>query len=139
MQTSQASVPRTTAPLLRRLGVVAGATGAAVITWFLIEALGHDIVGPAFGDSPPMDVSLAPVTVSAVLAGLAATAALAAFERFSSRPRRSWRVLAGLVFLVSLGGPLGGTGVEAYDRLALLLLHAVVATGLIVWLPGGDK
>lgn len=43
------------------------------------------------------------------------------------------------MFLVSLGGPLGGTGVEAYDRLALLLLHAVVATGLIVWLPGGDK
>lgn len=119
-------------PARRRLVVVLASMAAAALVWAIVEAgLGYDLQAPSMGDSTGMDIGPAAVLISAGVAGLAAWASLATLERWSSRPRLIWTVLATVVFLISLGGPLGGEGIDTAHRTALLALHTVVALGLI--------
>jgi hypothetical protein len=66
-------------------------------------------------------------------AGLVGWAWLAVLERTVRRPRLVWTVTAVVVFVLSLGGPAGGTDVGAV--LALFCLHLVVAAVLVAGLP----
>jgi hypothetical protein len=128
--TFKPSVSTTTSP--RRPLFVLAAVVAPVVVWTILEAgFGHDLRAPAMGGSPGMDIKLTAVVAAGAAAGLAAWASLAALERWGSRPRTMWTALAVAVFLVSLGGPLGGDGVTTAHRWMLIALHGAVAGVLI--------
>lgn len=138
------SASTTTSPRRRRLLFVLGAVVAPVVAWTILESgFGYDLRAPAMRGSPGMDIGLTAVVAAAATAGLAAWASLAALERWSSRPRTMWTVLAVAVFLVSLGGPLGGDGATTAHRWMLIALHVAVAGALIPGLAatarGGRK
>ncbi len=95
-----------------RLLAVAGATGAALALWTVVKlAFGLDLRGPAFGASTESsDVGPAQVVIVGLLASLAGWGLLAVLERFTSRVRHLWALVALVVLIGSLGGPLSGTG-----------------------------
>jgi hypothetical protein len=70
------------------------------------------------------------VVVSALLAGLAGWALLALLERFTSRARTVWLVVAAVVLLLSLAGPLGA-GADAATTAVLVGMHLAVGAVLI--------
>lgn len=110
---------------------------AAALVGVIVEAgVGYDLWTPAMGGSPGMDIGAGAVLISSGVAGLAAWGSLAALERWSPRPRLIWTIVATLVFLISLGGPLSGEGIDTANRAALVALHTVVAMGLIPGLAG---
>ena len=115
----------------RALTVVAAAVGAFLV-WAVVElGFRYDLRAPAMGESPAMDIGPWAVLAASLGTGLLAWAVLAAVERWTSSPRLTWTVLAVVAFVVSLGGPLGGVGVEASTRGMLVLLHLAVAAVLI--------
>jgi hypothetical protein len=92
-----------------RLLAVAGATGAALALWAVVtQALGLDLRGPAFGaDAEPSDVGPAQVLIGSLLASLAGWGLLAVLERVTARARGPWMLVAVVVLIGSLGGPVG--------------------------------
>ncbi|MBQ1042966.1 MULTISPECIES: DUF6069 family protein [unclassified Micromonospora] len=115
-----------------RLLTVLAAAAAPLLGWLVAVPLaGVDLV--ARTGSTDQRVTPVAVVVSALLAGLAGWALLALLERLTARARTVWTVVAGLVLLVSLLGPLGGA-VGAAARLTLVAFHllagAVLITGL---------
>lgn len=131
-RTSSPATPAGQRPAGRRLVVVLATMAAAAVVWVIVEAgFGYDLRAPAMGGSTGMDIGPAAVLTSSGVAGLAAWGSLAGLERWSPRPRLIWTVLATVVFLISLGGPLSGEGVDTANRAALVALHTVVAVGLI--------
>lgn len=116
-----------------RLLAVGGAALAALCVWVLATAaFDLDLRQPAFETGKDaQDLSAGWVVVVGAFAALAGWALLALLERFTERAARIWLVLAGVVFLFSLGGPLSGDGVTADNRLALLAMHAAVAAVVI--------
>ena len=117
----------------RRLRAVAAGVLAAVVGWVIIEGVaGVDLRAPAFdGTTATQDIGLGAVIFTSLIASLAAWGLLAALERYSSRPRRDWTILAVAGLVLSLGGPLSGTGIDATERGLLALLHLIVAAVLI--------
>jgi hypothetical protein len=75
------------------------------------------------------------VTVTSGVASLAAWGLLALLERLTAHPRTLWTAIAVLALLISLGGPLSGTGITSANRVALALMHLSVAAVLIPLLP----
>lgn len=119
-------------PARRRLAVVLATMAATALVWAIVElGFGLNLGAPAMGGASGMDIGPGAVLASSGVAGLAAWGLLAALERWSPRPRSIWTVLATVVFLVSLGAPLSGEGIDGANRAALVALHAVVALGLI--------
>jgi hypothetical protein len=116
-----------------RFLTVAGATGAALALWAVVEVVfGLDLRGPAFAaNTEPSHVGPAQVLVVSLLASLAGWGLLAVLERFTSRARGSWALVAAVVLIGSLGGPLSGTGATTGERAALVGLHLVVGAVLI--------
>lgn len=133
--TPVATVPTADATTRRRARLVAvvGAVGAALALWAVAEvAFGLDLRGPAFAPSAePSDVGPAQVLVASLLAALAGWGLLAALERFTARARGLWALVAVVMVIGSLGGPLSGTGVTTANRWALVGLHLVVGAVLI--------
>jgi hypothetical protein len=117
---------------LRRLTVLAGAVVAAVLLWALFTALTGDLLVHRAGQAP-LRVTAPAVLATALVVGLAAWGTLALAERLLRRPVRTWRIVAAVVLLLSLAGPLGG--VDAGTKLALATLHATVGAILIAALP----
>ncbi|MEU4625735.1 DUF6069 family protein [Actinoplanes sp. NPDC023801] len=74
------------------------------------------------------------VAITAILAGAAAWGLLAILERTVRRPARTFRIVASIVLLLSLAGPLAGIGTGS--RLGLLGMHLTVGLALIIGLPG---
>lgn len=112
------------------------AVGSAAVLWALITQVGGvDLRAPVFqGSVSSSPVGLGQVAVASGLASLAAWGILTLMERRVRRVRSVWLATAGVAFLLSLGGPLSGTGVSAADRAFLVLLHldvAAVVTGLL--------
>ena len=107
---------------------VAAAVGAAVVIWTLITRVGGgDLRAPAFqGSASSSAVGLGQVVVVSGLASLAAWGILTLLRQRIRRVRPAWLSIAGVAFLLSLGGPLSGTGVSATDRTFLVLLHVIV-------------
>ena len=124
-------VPTTTRS--QRLLTVAAAVVAAVGGWVLIEGIGGvDLRAPAFdGSTASQDVGLGAVVFASLVAGVAAWGLLALLERSIRRPRRTWTVFAVAGLIVSLGGPMSGTGIDPTHRGLLVVLHVIVAAVLI--------
>lgn len=115
-----------------RLVAVVAAVGAALALWAVVElAFDHDLRGPAAGAATVLDVGPAQVLAGSLLAALAGWGLLALLERVIARARDLWAVIAVVVLIGSLGGPLSGTGVTTADRWALVGLHLVVGVVLI--------
>jgi Family of unknown function (DUF6069) len=115
----------------RALTVAAGAAGALLLWTVNGPWAGRDLLVEQ-GDTT-RTVGPVAVVVTALVAGLAAWALLAGLERAVRRPVRTYRIIASIVLLLSLAGPLGG--VDTAARLALLGLHLTVGVALIVGLP----
>jgi hypothetical protein len=113
---------------LKRAGVVAAAVVAAEIVFLLVHlAAGVTIAVPGQGD-----IGALAVGITAAVAGLLAWALLAILERATRRGRTVWLVIASVVLLVSLAGPLGAATAGAV--VALAALHLTVGLVLIVGL-----
>lgn len=117
----------------RRAAAVVAAVVAAVAVWLLIEvAIGVDLQAPAFeGSQQGFDVGSLEVVMTSALASLAAWVLLGLLERWSRRPGPVWTWIAIGAFVVSLSGPMSGTGIPTPHRWLLALLHVVVAAVLI--------
>ncbi|MEU8071375.1 DUF6069 family protein [Micromonospora sp. NPDC048169] len=115
-----------------RLLTVLAVTAAALLGWVVaVPVAGVELI--ARSGSTDQRVTPVAVVVSTLLAGLAGWALLAVLERLTGRARSAWTVVAVLVLLVSLLGPLGG-GVGGAAKLTLVALHLVVGAVLITGL-----
>ncbi|MGH8915074.1 MAG: DUF6069 family protein [Acidimicrobiia bacterium] len=116
-----------------RLRAVVAAVLAAGAGWTVVEVLGGvDLRAPAFdGSGAGQDVGLVAVVLTSLVASLSAWGLLAVLERYLVRARRIWTVLVLTGFVISLGGPMSGTGIDATDRALLAVLHLIVAAVLI--------
>jgi hypothetical protein len=117
-----------TSLLARRAAVPAGTVAAALAVFLMLHGLAVDLTvrgGPHIG--------AVTVALTALFAALAGWAFLSALERITTWPRRIWYPVALAVFLLSLLGPLGGTGTGA--RLGLAALHLTVAAIVAPGLP----
>lgn len=109
--------------------VVLGAAGAALLGWVVaVPVAGIDLVADT-GGGATQRVGAVSVVLAGLLVGLAGWGLLAVLERFTARGRLIWTVLAVLVLLVSLAGPLGGATAAA--RLTLAGMHVLVGVILI--------
>ncbi|SDL41830.1 DUF6069 family protein [Nonomuraea jiangxiensis] len=113
----------------RTVLTVIGAPAAALAVWALaVPVAGMTLtVRMGVGTQP---VGPESVLMASLVAGLAGWALLALLERFASRPRRIWTVVALVVLALSLLGPLG-SAVGVATTLVLLLLHLVVGAVLV--------
>jgi hypothetical protein len=104
----------------------------ALVVWAVAElGFGIDLRSPANGSEASWDVNPAVVVATSGVASLAAWGLLALLERLTAHPRTVWTAIAVLALLISLGGPLSGTGVTGANRVALALMHLAVAAVLI--------
>jgi hypothetical protein len=117
----------------RAITVLAGAAGALLL-WTVDVPWGGLDLAVRRGDTV-QPVGPAAVAVTALVAGLAAWGLLTLLERTVRRPARTYRIIASIVLILSLAGPLG-SGVGTSSRLALLGLHITVGAALIIGLPG---
>lgn len=116
----------------RRAGVraagVAGAVAAAVIVWAVAALLGVDPeVTP--GTDDVQTVEAGSVIVVSAAASLAGWGSLAVLERLWSRGRQVWTVVAVVVLVASLAGPLAGVTTAA--TVSLAVMHLAVGAVLI--------
>jgi hypothetical protein len=132
MTTTTAHPTRTS--LSRNAITVAGATAGALVLWAVeTRLLGVDLaVGTGDVVQPVTGVSVA---ATALVAGLAATLTAWLLVRVAPRHcRTGWTVLASVVLLVSLLGPLGATSPAAV--VSLVALHLLVGLTLLFGLRG---
>jgi len=111
---------------------VAGSVLAALLIWVVaVPVAGVDLQatgGP--GSTELVAVPVGAVLAMSLLAPLAGWALLALLERFTSKAKTAWTVVAIVVLVISYGGPLLGAGIPGSSRLTLALMHTAV--GLIV-------
>jgi hypothetical protein len=132
MATTSGQRNRLSSKLIHRSATVVGATAAALATWGLaVPVAGIELDVRVGGETS--DVGVGEVAVTAALAALTAWATLVLLERWTANARKSWTILAALVLLASLAGPLG-SAVGAGAALALIAMHVVVGAILIVML-----
>jgi hypothetical protein len=115
----------------RRWLVVLGTRASATALSGIEVALGIDLVVRQ-GDRTQHIDSLA-VTLTSLVVGFLAWGSLTLAERLSAKGRTAWRVLAAVVLLLSLTGPLAAVSLSA--GLGLLALHLVVGGLLLLVLP----
>lgn len=121
-----------------RLIAVAAAVVAAVAIWVIaVPVFGLELVAPPGPDeTAPQAVPFGAVVMASLVASLAGWALLAVLERFLSRARTVWTVVASIVMVLSLAGPLlGDAGVPVACRITLALMHVAVGAVLITQLP----
>ncbi len=115
--------------LILRSAAVAAAVAGALVTWVVAAPIaGIELEVRVNGETS--EVGPLGIAVTSAVAGLAAWAVLALLERRRASARRTWIIVAALVLVVSLAGPIGsavGTG----TALALVAMHVVVGTILI--------
>jgi Family of unknown function (DUF6069) len=114
-----------------RAGAVIAGVLAALAVWGLAKIAVHDLRQPAFGTATPQGLNVAVVVGAALIGGLLGWSSLAIGERLTARGRRLWIGTALVALLLSLAAPLSGHGVSAGNRVALILLHLVVA-GVVI-------
>jgi hypothetical protein len=123
-----------TARRTRRAITVAAAAAGALLLWTVADPWGGIDITVRQGGAD-QHVGPVAVVVTALIAGLAAWGLLALLERTVRRSTRVFRIIASIVLLLSLAGPLG-SGVGLSSRMTLLAMHLTVGTALIVGLPG---
>jgi hypothetical protein len=110
--------------------VLAAPLGALLIWLVAVPAVGLDLTAGA--DARP--ITAITVVVVATVAGLAATGLAMLLSRRTSRPRRSWLIVAGAVLLLSLTGPLSAT--SAGVGVTLVAMHLLVGAIVIIGIGG---
>jgi len=107
------------------------ATAAAVAIWAVATAAGAELT-VSFGPGQPIQkVTVVNVVVAALVGSLAGWGLLVLLRRFTANARAVWTVIAIVVALVSLGGPLSATA-SAGTKMSLVAMHLAVATVVIV-------
>ena len=117
----------------RRLAVLALAVLAGLATWAVAVLL---LGVPLAARTGPTVTAIGPVSVTVVAAvvGGAGWLARAMLERVTVHARRVWTVLASMVLVLSLLGPLTGVGGAAIG--SLVALHLVVGLTILLGLRG---
>lgn len=133
LATHPVPAPSTRTLARRRWLVVLAAMAAAVAAWTIAHPLLNIDLLVEDGSGSTRQVSHLAVTLSSLFAGLVGWAVLGTLERLTARAHLVWRVLASLVFVVSLAGPFSAVSNDA--TVVLLGLHCLVAGILIVGLP----
>ena len=126
-----------TTSTVRRAGrgvAVVGGAASALILWAVNDPWGGIDLAVRQGGTV-QHVGPATVAITALIAGLAAWALLAVLERTVRRPARTYRIIASILLVLSLAGPLG-SGVGTSCKLVLLAMHLTVGAILIIGLPG---
>ena len=112
------------------VAAVLGATAAAVAIWAVATAAGAQLT-VSFGPGQPLQkVTVVNVVVAALVGSLAGWGVLALLRRFTAKPQAVWTVIAIVVALVSLAGPLSPTA-SAGTKVSLVAMHLAVATVVI--------
>ncbi|MET7750796.1 DUF6069 family protein [Micromonospora sp. NPDC005367] len=124
----------TTARRTGRAITVAAGAASALLLWVVKDPWAGIDLAVRQGDTT-RHIGPVAVVVAALTAGLAAWGLLALLERTVGHPVRTFRIIALVVLVLSLAGPLGG-GVDINSRLALLAMHLTVGAALILGLPG---
>lgn len=135
MATTRTSTPtngsRTGSRRRTRVMAVAGAALAALAVWAIADPVaGVDLTVRQGPDATPQEVGPAAIVLVSVLAGLAAWGLLAVLERLRSGARRTWTVLAVVVLVLSLTGPVTA-GTTTTSKVALAGMHLAVAAVLV--------
>lgn len=121
----------------RRLATMGVAVIGAALVWLVAtQAFGVELRAPAFDDDQTgAQIGVGAVLFVSLLAGSAAWGLLALLERVTAaRARLLWTVAAAVVLVLSLGGPLSGSGTTGDARATLVALHLVVGAVLITGL-----
>lgn len=115
-------------------GFIVLATLGALAVWAIaVPVLGGPLT-VAFGPDPAQVVTPGAVAATAAGAGLLGWGLLAALSRAFTKGPGLWKAVAFTVLFLSLTGPLtAGTTVGV--KVALVLMHLVVAVVLIIGLP----
>lgn len=120
-----------TNPLLLAVLAVVGAIAADCAVWAVVHlAAGVDLEVRLTPGAHPEQVGIAAVAFAVALAGVVAALLVAVLRRRARRPRRVWLLIALVVLVVSLAGPLGAAQ-TAPAMLSLISLHLVAAAVLI--------
>lgn len=115
-----------------RLVIVALAVVAPLALWAIVEyGFALDLRSPAFGDGETVDVGAAQVVVAALIGSVLGWASLASLERLTTRAAKLWASGALVALLISLGGPLGGSGIGWTNRAVLVAMHILVTLVLV--------
>lgn len=116
--------------------------GAAVLVtstlWLAARILHIDLRVDMRNGQPPMVVELPLVITFSLVAALLGWATLALLERFTSRGRTIWRLLAAATLLLSFL-PIVSVQATTGAKTVLALMHIAVAAVLIPALPGGGS
>lgn len=130
MSTPTTEVRRASTRRRERIIAVAGATVAAALTWLIAgPVVGIELILEGW-DGGRMSVTFGLVVVTALAAGLAGWAALAALERLTRRARPIWITVASIALIVSLGAP-ASYATTTSAAATLITLHLVVAAVLV--------
>ena len=114
----------------RALGVVV-ATAAALVVWLLaVPVAGLELAANPQG--AVQQIGPSQVSIISLGAGLVGWGVLALLERVvPARARLTWTILAVVVMVVSMFGPVGA-GIGMGSKVVLSLLHLVVGVILII-------
>ncbi|MFI7544657.1 DUF6069 family protein [Actinoplanes sp. NPDC049599] len=109
---------------------VAAAVVAAVVLWIIaVPIAGAELLTETAADKPPAEVPFGGVIISPLLVGLVGWGLLALLERFTTKGRLIWTIIAVVVLLVSFAGP--ATATTTGTMLWLSVMHIVVGGILI--------
>ena len=124
--------PNPTNHRAQRVRAIGASALAAATTWAVVDiGLGLDLAVPSFDSDLGVELGVGPVIATTLATTLLGWALLALLERTTARPKTPWTAVAVGVTLISLAGPLSGAGVTFTQRLALVVLHLVVAAAYI--------
>lgn len=132
--TQQTTTSWTTARRTGRAFAVAAGVASALILWAVNDPWGGIDLAVRQGGTV-QHIGPVAVAVTALIAGLAAWGLLAVLERTVRRPVRAYRIIASILLVLSLAGPLG-SGISTSSKLVLLAMHLSVGAILIIGLPG---
>lgn len=122
-------VPMRPAGRRERWLAILGSAGAALAIWLAAVPLAGVDLEVRMSDST-QDVGPASVVLSALLAAVAGLGCLAVLRRITKRPVRAWTIVASVVLVLSLAGPVGQA--ESTSALVTLVaMHLAVAAVLI--------
>jgi Family of unknown function (DUF6069) len=107
------------------------AAGAAAVVWVLATQVASVDLAVRSG-SGTQHINVVSVVVTAIVVAMAAAGLLRFLERRTAQARTIWTVIACVVWVVSLAGPLGARSLAA--GLWLAALHLVVGSIVVVGL-----
>ncbi|MHA7293625.1 DUF6069 family protein [Arthrobacter sp. HLT1-21] len=120
--------------ILQPLGWILLAAVAALIVWLIAGPIADVALTVAMGGMPPMDITPISVVMASVLSGLVAWGLLLLLQRYLRNGKRIWMIVAVVVLVLSMAGPLTAEASTA-TKAVLMLMHVLVGATLVVGLP----